>query len=48
MALNIPVDEFEDDSFIDKMVESHVATNKSLVVFHCTYSQMRGPFCARR
>ena len=37
---------FEDDDGIEA-VDEH-AKGKTTVVFHCQYSQQRGPFCAQR
>lgn len=48
VASNVPVDEWEDDVMITNIIQSHVSENKNVVVFHCMYSQMRGPFCAKR
>lgn len=48
MSSNIPVDEWEDDDMIANIIKSHVSENKDVIVFHCMYSQVRGPFCAKR
>jgi Cdc25 family phosphatase len=37
---------FEDDDGIEA-IDEH-AKGKTTVVFHCQYSQQRGPFCAQR
>eukprot|EP00603_Paraphysomonas_imperforata_P015956 CAMPEP_0114484432 /NCGR_PEP_ID=MMETSP0104-20121206/19412_1 /TAXON_ID=37642 ORGANISM="Paraphysomonas imperforata, Strain PA2" /NCGR_SAMPLE_ID=MMETSP0104 /ASSEMBLY_ACC=CAM_ASM_000202 /LENGTH=141 /DNA_ID=CAMNT_0001660483 /DNA_START=1 /DNA_END=426 /DNA_ORIENTATION=+ len=47
-ALNIPVDEFECDDTIDEILSTHITEKKEYIVFHCMFSQMRGPFCAKR
>jgi Cdc25 family phosphatase len=47
-ATNTPVEEWDDDDAVECAVSTHMAEKISLVVFHCMYSQMRGPFCANR
>ena len=47
-ATNTPVEEWDDDDAVEYAVSTHMAEKISLVVFHCMYSQMRGPFCANR
>jgi rhodanese-related sulfurtransferase len=48
VASNVPVDEWEDDETIERILKAHISEKKAVVVFHCMYSQMRGPFCAKR
>ena len=48
VASNIPVDEWEDEDMIENILKEHVSDKKAVVVFHCMYSQQRGPFCASR
>ncbi|MEW5306024.1 MAG: hypothetical protein WDW38_009959 [Sanguina aurantia] len=44
-ALNAQSQQFNDQSFVDEVIKTHVA-DKSLVVLHCAFSQQRGPRCA--
>nr|CCA24115.1 conserved hypothetical protein [Albugo laibachii Nc14] len=46
-AINLPSgDYFQDDEQVNELVQHY--KNKKMVVFHCTFSQVRGPFCAQR
>ena len=47
-CLNIPSDRFYPDSAADKVVTAVLRTSPTRVVFHCMFSQQRGPFCASR
>ena len=44
-AKHMPSDFWYDTSFVDNVVESTMGIKR--VVFHCAYSQQRGPKCAR-
>lgn len=46
--MNIPSDRFYPDSAADKVVTAVLRTSPTRVVFHCMFSQQRGPFCASR
>eukprot|EP00884_Botryococcus_braunii_P012906 jgi/Botrbrau1/21616/Bobra.43_1s0020.1 len=46
-ATNIPVDTFQDDDEVDKVIEHHLKS-KDLAIVHCQLSQQRGPFAAKR
>ena len=45
-SIHVPSELFEDDDGVDA-VQAH-AQGKTTIVFHCQYSQQRGPFCAQR
>ena len=47
-CINIPSDRFYPDSAADKVVSAVLRTAPTRVVFHCMFSQQRGPFCASR
>ena len=46
--MNIPSDRFYPDSAADKVVTAVLRTAPTRVVFHCMFSQQRGPFAASR
>jgi len=45
-ALNIPSEHFYNDAQVDDLVERFAQSQ--YVVFHCMFSQQRGPFCATK
>lgn len=47
-AINIPSDKWENIQMIDELALEHGRNGTSTVIFHCMYSQQRGPSCARR
>lgn len=51
-SCHMPCSAFEDDDSADKQVErllaSVVHSPRPVFVFHCAFSQQRGPFCAQR
>ena len=51
-SCHVPSSEFEDDDAADSQVELLLASisnsARPVFVFHCAYSQQRGPFCAQR
>lgn len=48
-ALNIPYgEEWEEEEFLDEVLERVKQTGRDKIVFHCMKSQQRGPYCARQ
>lgn len=47
-AVNLQSHVFTDDTAIDEVLRSHVGDNKTVCVFHCMLSQVRGPRAAQR
>eukprot|EP00894_Picocystis_sp_ML_P004919 jgi/Pico_ML_1/55436/g1120.t2 len=45
-ALNVPSEHFYNDAQVDKLVARFAQSR--YVVFHCMFSQQRGPFCASK
>ncbi|GLD94912.1 hypothetical protein PINS_up003537 [Pythium insidiosum] len=45
-AVNVPEWQFRDDDFVDQLVEKY--RHAPQIVFHCMFSQVRGPRCANR
>ncbi|TYZ62526.1 hypothetical protein PybrP1_012708 [[Pythium] brassicae (nom. inval.)] len=45
-AVNLPEENFVEDDDVDAIVRRH--KDEELIVFHCMFSQVRGPSCARR
>lgn len=45
-AVNLPEENFVEDDDVDAIVRRH--QDEELIVFHCMFSQVRGPSCAKR
>mmetsp|Transcript_20942 Transcript_20942/g.58080 ORF Transcript_20942/g.58080 Transcript_20942/m.58080 type:complete len:137 (-) Transcript_20942:109-519(-) len=47
-AMNLTVDFFREDSNIDGLIKGLISQGKKRIIFHCTFCQQRGPYCAER
>lgn len=47
-CVHIPSEDFEDEEVLDSLVQRVQEAGSSVVIFHCTQSQIRGPSCANR
>lgn len=46
IAVNIPSTEWENMDMVDKLIQDHSSFQNLSLIFHCAYSQQRGPTCA--